>query len=314
MTLGEKAAAYAQLLRVSNVLTAVADVWMGLIVARGTLAPAATCVWLSLGSVCLYLGGMALNDVFDAGLDAHERPERPIPSGRVSKQNASLIAWCLLGTGLVCVTWVANLEGSPLPALVALTLVGLVVLYNAWLKKTPLGPISMAACRVGNVALGMSVGTGGLLTGGGPGEFPAQFAYIAPGVLVYIAGLTYFARTEATHSSRVTLGAASLIMLAGLAVFAAGPTWLEIGPPLVVARNGWVLLWLVVGMLVARRLVAALLRPGPAQVQAAVGNALQSIITIDAGLAWGYSEPQWGLAVLALLPPTMLLAYFVRQS
>ena len=29
---------------------------------------------------------MVLNDVFDAEVDARERPERPIPSGRVSLQ------------------------------------------------------------------------------------------------------------------------------------------------------------------------------------------------------------------------------------
>ena len=40
--------------------------------------------WLLLSSAGLYLGGMVLNDVFDARLDAVERPERPIPSGRVS--------------------------------------------------------------------------------------------------------------------------------------------------------------------------------------------------------------------------------------
>ena len=39
---------------------------------------------LPLASVCLYWAGMALNDWADRDLDAVERPERPIPSGRVA--------------------------------------------------------------------------------------------------------------------------------------------------------------------------------------------------------------------------------------
>ncbi|QDU88648.1 prenyltransferase [Pirellulimonas nuda] len=305
--------AYARLLRVSNVLTAVADVWMGLIVSRGALAPVATCVALSLASVCLYLSGMVLNDVFDAGVDARERPERPIPAGQIAAATASRLGWGLLLAGIGLAAAASLLEHSWLPAVAAVLLACCVVAYNAWLKKTPLGPVAMGLCRVGNVVLGMSVGPGSLITAESL-SLPAPIIYIAPGVLLYIAGLTWFARSEETISRRMTLGAASIVMLSGLAVFASGPTYYAIGPRLVVAESGWLLLWLVIAMLVARRLVAALLQPSPAQVQAAVGNALQTIITIDAALAWGYAGPQWGLAVLALLPPTMLLAHFVRQT
>ena len=39
---------------------------------------------LCLGATCLYLGGMYLNDAFDAQFDQQHRPERPIPSGAIS--------------------------------------------------------------------------------------------------------------------------------------------------------------------------------------------------------------------------------------
>ena len=38
---------------------------------------------LALASVLMYWSGMALNDWADREADAVERPERPIPSGRV---------------------------------------------------------------------------------------------------------------------------------------------------------------------------------------------------------------------------------------
>src|SRR3954452_796413 len=35
------------------------------------------------GATLLYIGGMYLNDAFDANFDAQHRRERPIPSGRI---------------------------------------------------------------------------------------------------------------------------------------------------------------------------------------------------------------------------------------
>ena len=51
-------------------------------------------------SVFLYSGGMALNDYADRDLDAVERPERPIPSGRVPARRALGIAAALMAAGL----------------------------------------------------------------------------------------------------------------------------------------------------------------------------------------------------------------------
>ena len=58
--------AYLELLRFSNVLTAVADIWMGMAVSLGGWPAAPLVIALSLSSVGLYLGGMVLNDVLDA--------------------------------------------------------------------------------------------------------------------------------------------------------------------------------------------------------------------------------------------------------
>src|SRR4029453_15162741 len=44
--------------------------------------PTARTAGLACSSVCLYWAGMAANDWADRELDAVERPDRPIPSGR----------------------------------------------------------------------------------------------------------------------------------------------------------------------------------------------------------------------------------------
>ncbi|WP_344980642.1 UbiA family prenyltransferase, partial [Streptosporangium fragile] len=54
---------------------------------------------LAAASVLLYWAGMALNDWSDREIDAVERPERPIPSGRVSPRGALGLAAGLTGAG-----------------------------------------------------------------------------------------------------------------------------------------------------------------------------------------------------------------------
>lgn len=53
-----------------------------------------------IASVSLYAGGVVLNDYFDREIDAKERPERPIPSGKVSKEFALLMGTILLLIGV----------------------------------------------------------------------------------------------------------------------------------------------------------------------------------------------------------------------
>ncbi len=77
--------AYVELLRLPAVFTAMADVALGFLFTHPTLEPWRIFVALWLASSSLYLAGMVLNDVFDAQLDARERPERPIPSGRIAR-------------------------------------------------------------------------------------------------------------------------------------------------------------------------------------------------------------------------------------
>ena len=97
--------AWLQLLRLPTVFTAMADILCGFLVGAASSGAGEPnwCVLpcLLLSSAGLYLGGMVLNDVFDARLDAVERPERPIPSGRVSIRSAATAGGLLLVIGLV---------------------------------------------------------------------------------------------------------------------------------------------------------------------------------------------------------------------
>src|SRR5690606_31208615 len=93
---------YLELVRLPNLFTAVGDIVAGfLILTRGETVSWRDLVVLMLASVCLYAGGVVLNDYFDRDIDAVERPERPIPSGRIHERDALKLGVRLLGLGCV---------------------------------------------------------------------------------------------------------------------------------------------------------------------------------------------------------------------
>src|SRR5438034_11690528 len=78
-----RALAWARLVRLPNVFTALADIGLGILVAGPVTVGAAPAALLLLASACLYCGGMVWNDYFDVEQDRRERPFRPIPSGAI---------------------------------------------------------------------------------------------------------------------------------------------------------------------------------------------------------------------------------------
>lgn len=116
---------------------------------------------LPLASVALYWSGMALNDWADRDLDAVERPERPIPSGRVRPPQALAVAGALTATGL----GLAALGGGRDALRIAVPLAASVWAYDTILKSTVAGPVGMATCRALDVLLGAGAGRARAATG-----------------------------------------------------------------------------------------------------------------------------------------------------
>ncbi|MCA9069833.1 MAG: UbiA family prenyltransferase, partial [Planctomycetaceae bacterium] len=138
---------YLQLMRFPAVFTAMGDILLGFMLNHEMLNDAPWDLGLLLvASSCLYLAGMVLNDVFDRQVDAQERPQRPIPSGRVPVQTAATLGGLLLLAGIGAASKVG---------IHSLTVAGLltacILLYDAWAKKTVLGPVVMGSCRFLNV-------------------------------------------------------------------------------------------------------------------------------------------------------------------
>ena len=181
-------AAWRQLFRIANVFTAVSNVLAGAMLSDGDWLPAFPLVLLIASSALLYTAGMVLNDVFDADLDAEQRPERPIPSGRIDRQLASYVGWALLTGGVLCSALASYQLQTVAAVTIAASLAVTIVMYNGGLKATWAGPLAMGWCRALNVLLGAS------LAGD---KFSAAGWVFAAAVGTYTVGLTVLARNEA---------------------------------------------------------------------------------------------------------------------
>ncbi len=193
-----------ELVRAPAVLTVLGDTLVGG-AASGQPATVRRAA-LPLASACLYAGGMALNDYADRDIDASERPERPIPSGRVSPRRALAVASGLTGAGLA----LAAIGGGRKAFAVAVPLAACVWVYDTLAKDHPTGPAVMAACR------GLDV-----LMGAGAGRLaPALPA--ATGIAAHTAAVTVLSRGEVHGTSPVIASSAAAVTTAGAAVVTAG--------------------------------------------------------------------------------------------
>jgi len=82
--------------------------------------------------ICAY--SMSVNDIYDLEVDRVNRPDRPIPSGRISVRQASTLSLVMLAAGVAC----AFLSFIPLAVFIALAYAFLAWLYNARAKRTGL--------------------------------------------------------------------------------------------------------------------------------------------------------------------------------
>ncbi|MCC7084705.1 MAG: UbiA family prenyltransferase [Pirellulales bacterium] len=310
LTRSSRLLAYLQLLRLPNVFTAMADIAMGFWITHSSFGPLGVLALLLLASSCLYTAGMVLNDVYDVELDRRERLGRPLPSGAIPYEGAWRLGWSLLAAGILWGWLAAGLACRLAPGILATALAAAVVMYDrlgATKRVGPIGPLLMGGCRALNVLLGMSAAE------------PVREIQplVAVGFGIYIAGITWFSRSEATTSKRLHLAGALATMLGGMAMLWWSPRMMpqEMLLPLLQSRpQNWALLWALLAWIIGWRAFRAILRPQSAYVQAAVKTGILSIIVLDAVIVFGVRGPLAAVAVLMLLLPTILLGRWIYST
>lgn len=288
----------AELVRAPAALSVPGDVLAGAAVA-GTLGPQTA--GLSAASVCLYWAGMSANDWADRDLDAKERPERPIPSGRVTPGTALGIAVTLTGAGL----GLAGLTGGRRALAVAAALAGTVWWYDCALKHTAAGPAAMAACRGLDLLLGASSGPGPQTAGRWRAAGPALT------VAAHTYTVTALSRQEVAAGGPL-LPAATLAGTAAVAAVAASPRACR--PPATWGRllPGGLVSWYAATYGAAQ--LHVLSDPGASNMRAAVGAGITSLPALQGALIARSGRPAVALAVAAAAPLGRRLARWVSPT
>ncbi len=179
------------------------------------------------------------------------------------------------------------------PLVIALVLVVAILLYDRFLKRFWAGPFGMGFCRFLNVLLGLSLA----------GSIPAAWGiHLALVVGLYVAGVTWLARTEAQVSQPFALGGAAVVMLVSLALALPLPVRTELRA----SSPFFPYLLVALGFLVGLPVWKALQAPTPDRVQAAVKRALLGLVILDAVLATALAGTI-GLVLLLILVPVVLL-------
>jgi 4-hydroxybenzoate polyprenyltransferase len=276
---GSSVLAHLQLMRPANMVTALADVLAGFAVA-GLVHPEKL-PWLLAAGFALYGGGVTMNDFFDRRLDAVERPERPIPSGRASTGSA-----CLLGIGLLLVGIACALRASAVSGMIAAAVALLAVAYDAGVKHIPIaGPLAMGSCRGLDLLLGVSANVDVL-----------QVRWYVAGISVaYIFGITLLSAGEVHGGSRVRAYISSAFLaIAGLAT-------LYMGSSSAIAFGSVGLMVALLAWRVGPAFYRACVQPGAAQIRGAVKAGVISLVFLDASVAAAYQGLWYALGLVALV-------------
>ena len=280
-------------MRPANIVTSVADVLAGVAIS-GYLANenlSATNIpsilLLSISTMGLYGGGVVFNDVFDAELDKIERPERPIPSGVISKGEASLLGIILFSIGVIAVAIVSMLSG-----LIAVSIIIAALVYDKWSKHNRFaGPFNMGLCRGLNLLLGISIVI--------PAISAWWFVAIIP--IIYIAAITMISRGEVHGGSKSALYSAALFYCIVIAAILFLSTERDM--------IWWAVIFLIpFAWMIFYALIKAIGLPSPQNIGKAVRAGVIALIVMDASMAAAFGSISLAFLIILLLPVSLWLA------
>lgn len=286
---------FARLARPANLPTAAADILAGISLSLFSIQASAPIfikenltdiVSLVFASVSLYAGGVVFNDVFDAKLDAIERPERPIPSGIIPRKQAIFWGTLLMFLGIYLAMSVQGLSGA-----IAVVLIVAIIIYDAIAKKHSFfGPLVMGMCRGLNLLLGMSI----------IGLIELWWISIIP--LVYIFAITLISRGEVHGNNKKHIVIAALLYSLVILLISVSISQMTEN---ILMSIPFILLF---GFLVFRPLLRAYKDNAPQNIKKAVMAGVLSLVVMDACWVVGFANWYIAVGVLLLLPLSLLLS------
>jgi 4-hydroxybenzoate polyprenyltransferase len=242
---------------------------------------------------------MALNDWADRELDAVERPERPIPSGRVSAQTAFNLAAGLTAGGLV----LSAVAGGRSALATSTALAATAWTYDVVAKNTIAGPAVMATARALDVLVGA-------------GDQRRRALGPALSVGAHILGVTTLSRGE-VHGGTPLPARASLAVSAALTAATAqrATDWKQlvwrrstVAEVTTAALAGWFARSVVPAQAAAAR------EPDAKNIRSAVGAGIHGLVPLQAAWVARAGAPRLGAGLALAFPLVKALAKKVSST
>jgi len=283
-----------QLIRPANIITAISDIIAGIAIA-GFLIPE---IWnqqliihillLIIATIGLYGGGIIFNDIFDIKQDTVDRPERVIPSGRISIKEAKILGITFFSIGILSASLVSEFSGF-----LALVIMFLTLLYDKYSKHNKfIGPLNMGLCRGGNLILGMSIN----------GHLEPDYFIIGLIPVIFVAAITLTAQKEIKGKNKLAIVTAMFLDISVVFGFGLMAYYFNLNLKNTVV---FLLIWYVINTVTK---VKAILNNNPILIQKAVKIAVISLIPLNASYVAGFSSIFMALLVMCLLPLSLYLS------
>ncbi len=282
------------IMRPANIITAIADILAGIAIV-GYFGPeifnqqiVIQIILLCIATAGLYGGGIVFNDIFDIEQDKINRPERVIPSGKLTLNEAKKLGISLFALGVFCAFCVSIFSGF-----IAVATMSSALLYDKYGKHHRFfGPINMGLCRSLNLILGMSIY---------PNLEPKYFL-IAILPLLFISAITLTAQKETKGKNKLAIGLAMLLDASIVLGFWMISQYFDFS-----IKNAFFYLLFWYGINVIAKL-KAILNNNPKLIMKAVKTGVLSLIPLNASYVAGFSSVYIAILVLCLLPISLFLS------
>jgi len=127
-------------------------------------------LWLAVMTVITFTGGAnAINDYYDYEIDKINRPDRPLPSGKIPRSHAGIFAYVLYMLGVS-----ASALINQLSFIIAVISMVLLIGYSRWWKRQPI---------YGNVVVSVMIGIAFLY---GAAAFESPRAALPPAFIAFV--------------------------------------------------------------------------------------------------------------------------------
>ena len=284
---------FLRMARPANILTAISDVIAGFAIAGVFFQEVVTIkleamVLLIVATIGLYAGGIVFNDIFDYDDDKLNRPERVLPTGKISMNEAIIFGIILFSMGIIAAFLASTLSG-----LLAFLIAVLALSYDKFAKHhAVLGPINMGLCRSVNLLLGMSILNSTI----------QELWFIGFVPLAFVGAITLVGQKEA-HGNNKNSIIKAIVLDTLVALFF-----------VILMLNDYMNIWVTIPFLLfwfginLFAKIRAIKQNNPKQIQQAVKIGVLSLIPLNAIYVAGFSNGYYALLLICLLPISIIIA------